>query len=176
MAQSLHVLCMMPLNFTMIRLTMMTILRCVTSYLFVVVIIGASSPINTAFADATYMLRRGRDEGREGIMDINRSLQEAVPAAFTTTRCNAIRTDNYEAELRLSYEYEVEFKHGSSRSLEGIERAIIHAIAKELDACDALDRPVYKVKATARHTFSKTGNVVPVFTLSSIGFFSAQFH
>jgi hypothetical protein len=84
-------------------------------------------------------------------------LLQTTPSALTTTNCNAIRQEDYQAELQLVYEYLVEFKKGGSRSLHGIETAITHAVAQNLDTCDALDRPLYKIKANTRHTFSKTG-------------------
>ena len=123
----------------MIKL-MMPSLRCV-KLLFLAC---ASSLVNATFASSPL----------RGEPNIRRSLQ-AAQAAITTTSCNEIRTEDYEAELQLVYEYLVEFKEDSTRSLVGIERGITQAIAQELDACDALDRPVYKVKATSRHTFSK---------------------
>lgn len=76
---------------------------------------------------------------------------------LTTTNCNAIRLEEYEAELQLLYEYEVEFEAEGTRSLRGLEDAIAHALAQNLDSCDEFDQALYKVKATTRHTFSKTG-------------------
>jgi hypothetical protein len=79
-----------------------------------------------------------------------------LPApTLTTTRCNVIRHEDYQAELQLVYSYLVEFAAGSSRSLSGVERAITHAVAEELDDCDVIDRPLYKVKTNTRHAISK---------------------
>jgi hypothetical protein len=79
-----------------------------------------------------------------------------LPApTLTTTRCNVIRLEDYQAELQLVYSYLVEFATGSSRSLSGVETAITHAVAQELDDCDIIDRPLYKVKTNTRHAFSK---------------------
>jgi hypothetical protein len=83
------------------------------------------------------------------------SWRRLTAPTLTTTRCNAIHLEDYQAELQLVYSYLVEFAAGGSRSLSGIERAITHAIAQELDDCDVLDRPSYKVKTNTRHAFSK---------------------
>jgi hypothetical protein len=68
-----------------------------------------------------------------------RSLQSPTLA---TTNCNVIRLDDYQAELQLFYTYLVESKSGDSRSLHGLEDAIAHAVAQELDTCDSMDRPL----------------------------------
>jgi hypothetical protein len=65
--------------------------------------------------------------------------------------------EDYQAELQLLYKYLVEFESGGSRSLRGLEDAIAHAVAQELDTCDAMDRPLYKVKTNTQHDFSKSG-------------------
>jgi hypothetical protein len=38
-----------------------------------------------------------------------------------------------------------------------MEMAIAHAVAQELDTCDDMDRPLFKVKTDAKHAFSKNG-------------------
>jgi hypothetical protein len=86
-----------------------------------------------------------------------RSLQGPT---LTTTNCNVIRLDDYQAELQLLYKYLVEFESGGSRSLHGLEDAIAHAVAQELDTCDAMDRPLYKVKTNTQHDFSRTGELL----------------
>jgi hypothetical protein len=78
---------------------------------------------------------------------------------LTTTNCNAIRLEDYRAELQLVYKYVVEFAAGGSRSLIGLQQAIAHAVAQELNSCDILDRPLYKVKTTTQHAFSKDGKL-----------------
>ena len=83
------------------------------------------------------------------------SWRRLTAPTLTTTRCNAIHLEDYQAELQLVYSYLVEFAAGGSRSLSGIERAITHAVAQELDDCDIIDRPLYKVKTNTRHAFSK---------------------
>jgi hypothetical protein len=75
----------------------------------------------------------------------------------TTSNCNSFRLAPYPAELQLFYEYSVEFKAGRAVSLADLERAVSNAVALELDVCDALDRPMYKVKTNTRHIFSDTG-------------------
>ena len=76
---------------------------------------------------------------------------------LTTTKCNVVRSDDYQAELQLVYSYLVEFRAGGSRSLHGLEQAISQAVAAELNSCDEMDRPMYKVKTNTRHEFSKDG-------------------
>lgn len=76
---------------------------------------------------------------------------------LTTTGCNVIRSDDYKAELQLVYSYLVEFAAGSSRSLRGLEDAIVHAVAQEMSSCDEFDRPLYKVRTNTQHVFSKDG-------------------
>lgn len=87
---------------------------------------------------------------------------------LTTTRCNAIHLEDYQAELQLVYSYLVEFAAGSSRSLSGIETAITHAVAQELDDCDVIDRPLYKVKTNTRHAFSKERTYLSIYHLVSL--------
>jgi hypothetical protein len=82
-----------------------------------------------------------------------------VGPTLTTTNCNAIRLEDYQAELQLVYKYLVEFAAGGSRSLHGLQQAITHAVAQELDSCDILDRPLYKIKTTTQHAFSKVGKL-----------------
>lgn len=78
-------------------------------------------------------------------------------STVSTTECDNIRVEPYSAELQLLYEYSAEFEAGKSSSLAGLETAVAHAVALELDMCDELGRPLYKVKTNTRHTFSKTG-------------------
>lgn len=78
---------------------------------------------------------------------------------LTTTSCNVVRLEDYHAELQLVYAYLVEFASGSSRSLRGLEDVVTHAVAQELDACDDMDRPLYRVKTNTRHEFSKDGTL-----------------
>ena len=75
----------------------------------------------------------------------------------TTPECSAIRLSPYAAELHLSYEYSVEFKAGRAVSLTDLQRAIANAVAVQLDMCDTLGRPVFKVKTDTQHKFSDTG-------------------
>jgi hypothetical protein len=86
-----------------------------------------------------------------------RSLQGPT---LTTTNCNVIRLEDYQAELQLLFKYLVEFESGGSRSLRGLEDAIAHAVAQELDSCDAMDRPLYKVNTNTQHDFSKSGELL----------------
>jgi hypothetical protein len=82
---------------------------------------------------------------------------QTTESGLTTTNCNVIRKEPYQAELQLSYEYLVEFNKGESRSLDRIENIITETVAQSLDTCDGLDRPQYKVRDNTRHTLSKTG-------------------
>ena len=77
--------------------------------------------------------------------------------SLSTTKCSAIRQDNYQGELQLIYSYEVEFSAGSSRSLNGISDALSYAVAKSFSSCDILHRPEYKVRTNIRHEISKDG-------------------
>ena len=74
---------------------------------------------------------------------------------ISTTKCNAIRTESYKAELQLFYTYSVEFGPGSSRKLDGMEEAIAYIVAQALDSCDIMGRPIYQVKTTTPHKVSK---------------------
>jgi hypothetical protein len=82
----------------------------------------------------------------------------------STNNCGAERRreDYYTAELHLYYVYSVEFEPDASSnsppSLTGMEAAITSAVSDAfMDACDLLDRPMYKVKTNMRHQFSKDG-------------------
>ncbi|MGK3749480.1 MAG: hypothetical protein ACI8RD_001775 [Bacillariaceae sp.] len=81
--------------------------------------------------------------------------RELSTQTIATPKCNTIRTSPYPAELQLFYSYSVEFK--IAFSLADIERAIANAVALELDMCDILSRPVYKVKTITGHSFSNSG-------------------
>lgn len=78
-----------------------------------------------------------------------------------SSNCKSFRPieDYYTAELQLFYVYSVEFaSNAKSRSLTGMEAAITSSIMDTLvDYCDLLDRPMYKVKSSLRHQFSKDG-------------------
>jgi hypothetical protein len=84
----------------------------------------------------------------------SRSLSDS---AISTTDCSNIRLEPYQAQLQLVYEYSVEFEGGQISDLSGLERAIAYAVAFELNMCDDLDRPLYKIKTNTRHNYSKTG-------------------
>ena len=76
---------------------------------------------------------------------------------ITTTNCDSVRVDPYPFQLTLLYEYSVEAEAGSAISLDALEQAIVHTVANELNMCDGLGQPLFSVKETARHSFSKTG-------------------
>jgi hypothetical protein len=112
--------------------------------------------VTTTVATTTSLQLRGNQEvepaGKHSFSNLARQLQGP---SLTTARCNMIRIEDYQAELQLLYEYEVEFALDSPRSLTGMELLIAHAVVQELDMCDEYDRPLYKVKTNARHAFSK---------------------
>lgn len=76
-------------------------------------------------------------------------------STITTPYCNAIRTQQYPAELQLFYTYSVEIN--DNLLLSNMERAIDNAVAMELNMCDAKGRPVYKVRTSTTHSFSTSG-------------------
>jgi hypothetical protein len=112
--------------------------------------------VTTTVATTTSLQLRGNQEvepaGKHSFSNWARQLQGP---SLTTARCNMIRIEDYQAELQLLYEYEVEFALDSPRSLTSMELLIAHAVVQELDICDEYDRPLYKVKTNARHAFSK---------------------
>jgi hypothetical protein len=81
----------------------------------------------------------------------------SISSTVATSDCSAIRLAPYPAELQLFYEYSVEFKAGRAVSLRELERAISTHVAHQLDMCDNLGRPVYKVKTASQHGFSDKG-------------------
>ena len=87
---------------------------------------------------------------------LRRSLAETTTRS--TAECSATRgASDYPSELQLVYVYLVEFKSKSQSSLQKVADALSIAIANALDECDFFDRPLFQVKTTARHEFSKTG-------------------
>jgi hypothetical protein len=126
--------------------------------------------VTTTVATASSLHLRGNHQvepaRKRSFSTLGRKLQGP---SLTTARCNMIRVENYQAELQLLYEYEVEFAFDSPRSLSGMELLIAHAVVQELDVCDEYDRPLYKVQTNARHAFSKDSKLtIDSFDASSV--------
>eukprot|EP00980_Cylindrotheca_fusiformis_P022943 scaffold9948_cov129-Cylindrotheca_fusiformis.AAC.11 len=118
--------------------------------------------------------------------------KQAVGSVIATANCNFNRK-SYNAELQLFYSYIVEFDLGSEVSLGGkhdrctelvgpflpphlertfftllgMETAIALAVAQELDACDDMDRPLFKVRDDTEHVLSRNANCTSVVSDSS---------
>ena len=90
--------------------------------------------------------------------------RQLVAKTLTSTKCNVVRLDPYNAELQLVYSYLVEFA-GHLQSLGGMEMATAQAVSQVLDGCDSLDRPLYEVATNTTHTFSKNGMSVRSFVI-----------
>ena len=76
-------------------------------------------------------------------------------STITTPNCNMPRIAEYPAELQLFYTYSVEINN--ELLLYDMERAIDNAVAIELDMCDFMGRPVYKIRTSTTHSFSTSG-------------------
>ena len=76
-------------------------------------------------------------------------------STITTPNCNMPRIEDYPAELQLFYTYSVEIN--DDILLYDMERAIDNAVVIELDMCDFMGRPVYKVRTSTTHSFSTSG-------------------
>jgi hypothetical protein len=100
-----------------------------------------STPSSSEFRPAPVLLDRTLD----------------ATSTVSTTNCEKMRSEPYSAELQLVYEYSAEFEAGKTKTLTGLEAAVAHAVASELDMCDDFGRPLYKVKTNTRHGYSKTG-------------------
>ena len=76
-------------------------------------------------------------------------------STITTPNCDMPRIADYPAELQLFYTYSVEINN--ELLLYDMEPAIDNAVAIELDMCDFMGRPVYKIRTSTTHSFSTSG-------------------
>jgi len=91
-------------------------------------------------------------------VDDGRMAQSSHLEVITTTACNNIRFDSFQARLDLFYFYFIEYRDMSiDLDLNGIENALAISIASALDECDDRNRPVYALEISSRHMFSEGG-------------------
>ena len=96
--------------------------------------------------------------------------QSSPLEVITTTACNNIRFDGFQARLDMFYFYFVEYKDTNVElDLVGIENALAISIASALDDCDERNRPVYALEISSRHILSEGGKLLQI-CASNIGF------